>query len=129
MGNATVHDNSLCYNFRAHNFKVDPEALDIVVASGIPLTVITTPVAKQSHFTPEDFARLAATGLQEYEYLAKSAAAGRAFMGYDVSFLYDPLVVHQMNDSSSTELQTIGTTSVTTGISAPIRDAIFAALH
>ena len=72
MGNAIIRNDEYILNYRAHNLKADPEAADIVFSAGIPTTLVTTDVCKQSSISLDEFAELGKAG-GALEMLAKSA--------------------------------------------------------
>ncbi len=114
MGNAIVCEERYHLNYRAHNFKVDPHATDIIFNSGVPITLVTTEVCKQNHFTRDDFKRLAESGEPLLEYLAMAAEQWLSQSIHPVAYLYDPLVVHHLIDDDCTEKREYGSARVTT---------------
>ncbi len=113
MGNAvvadhpfTVHNHQMrsLLNYRCHNFKADPEAVDIVMEASIPTTIVTTAVCKENHITLEEIARIDAH-LQNpaTAYIRSAAQRWLPFIGYEKAFLYDPLVLHHAIDLQVTE--------------------------
>ncbi|MBI5389862.1 nucleoside hydrolase [Candidatus Woesearchaeota archaeon] len=121
MGNATICGcGEYHLNFRAHNFKVDPEAVDVVFASSIPKTLITTPIAKQSLITPEDIRSW--RGNSVGNYLADTAEHWLAFSKYDCAFLYDPLVIHHTFDYDITAKSSYHLLAITTSAAPHFAD-------
>jgi purine nucleosidase len=113
MGNASLCGDTYHLQYRAHNLKVDPEAADVVFESSVPRTIITTPVAKQNYLRRYQLERLQDTNLH---HLYEESVRWLDFIGYDVVYLYDPLVVHHTFDSSITTRVQCGVTSITTHV-------------
>lgn len=105
-------------NYRSHNFKVDPHAVDIVFAADVPKTIITTDVCKKNHFASDDFDKLNKPWNSVMAYLRASWENWADYSMYDVAYLYDPLVIHHLIDDSVTEKKAYddGKVRVTTGI-------------
>ncbi len=114
MGNAIVCDDTYHLNYRAHNFKVDPHATDIIFNSGVPITLVTTDVCKQNQFTTDDFSRFAKSDEPMLKYLALAAEQWLEHSIHPVAYLYDPLVVHHLVDDSCTEKKVYGSVRITT---------------
>ncbi len=114
MGNAICCDNRFHLNYRAHNFKVDPHATDLVFQSGAPITIVTTEVCKQNYFTREDFQQMAKSGEPLLSYLDLAARQWLELSIHPVSYLYDPLVVQHVIDDRCTEKRQYGSVRVTT---------------
>ncbi len=95
MGNLHLTPNNQHYflNYRTHNFKVDPEAADIVFATSTPKTIITTAQGKQHYLTRDDLERLNQQDPLEH-YLYQAAHDHLHFMESDKVYLYDPLTIH-----------------------------------
>ena len=111
MGHAHLADNTYFPNFRAHNFKVDPEAVDIVLSTSMPKTIITTPVCKKNYLTKDELNSL--HGNPSFEYIRTTAFEWLDYIRYDVACLYDPLVIHHHLDQTITEKRTYGNTAIT----------------
>ncbi len=114
MGNAIVCNDAYHLNYRAHNFKVDPHAVDLIFKSGIPITIVTSDVCKQNHFTEEDFQRLKKSGEPLLEYLGMAGEQWLTQSIHPVAYLYDPLVIHHLVDYTCTEKRVYGSVRVTT---------------
>ena len=96
MGRADYIDTKagpqIYLNYRPHNFKVDPEAVDIVFESEIKKVVIPTILAKQNWLTRVDFASLPKTDPAE-EYPSSEGTRWLNRIGHENAYLYDPLTV------------------------------------
>lgn len=116
MGNAIRCEDTYHLNYRAHNFKVDPEAADAVLALPIPKILVTTEVSKQLPITRAELGDLERTGDATLQYLARSARAWMQYISYDTAFLYDPLVLEHARDPSVTTRATYGSLQITTAV-------------
>lgn len=82
-GNATPHAE--------YNFWLDPEAADIVCASGVPITLVTIETARPVSATPARIDRIAAAGTKIAGHVA---ALLRAYVHESkADALFDPLVM------------------------------------
>ncbi|MBI2574943.1 nucleoside hydrolase [Candidatus Woesearchaeota archaeon] len=126
MGNAIITPGAFYINYRAHNFKVDPEAVDIVFASPAPITIVTTEVCKKSSLTREDFGLIKSGGVPA-SASAYIHAAAQSWMGkaeQDCAYLYDPLVVHHFADSAITEKAVYGNVSIITDVNPGFKEIL-----
>jgi purine nucleosidase len=112
MGNAILHEGEIIRNYRSHNFKVDPEAVDIVFSSGIPITIVSTEVCKTQAYTLQQIKDLA--DKPELRYLKDSATAGLGFWNAKGSYFYDPFTVAHYIRPEITEKYTRGNITLTT---------------
>ncbi|MBI1969870.1 nucleoside hydrolase [Candidatus Woesearchaeota archaeon] len=125
MGNALLCGDTYHLNYRAHNFKADPEAADIVLAAAVPKIkiIVTTEVCKKSWLTKEDFERLREQGhVGAYLYAAAQNWLRKSM--YDVAYLYDPLVVHHHVDAEMTTRVKHGTVEITTDVQKHFKQQI-----
>jgi len=119
MGNAIMRENEYFINYRAHNFKVDPEAVDIVIATAIPKTIVTTEIARRNSITYDDIDKIEKTG-KVGKSLADAARFWMKKVNYTVSHMYDPLTVAHHLDMDLTERKDYkDETSITTGMKKP----------
>ena len=116
MGNAITTKEALHINYRAHNFKVDPEAVDIVMSANVRKTIVTTKVCKVNFLTSEDLDAIKRVGQQATNYLYAESHAWMKHINYKVAYLYDPLVVHHHLDETVTEKIRYGNTAITTTV-------------
>ncbi|MBT3406272.1 nucleoside hydrolase [Candidatus Woesearchaeota archaeon] len=119
MGNAVVRSSEYFINYRSHNFKVDPEAVDIVMAAEVDKTIVTTGVCKLNFLTSEDLQQMGKHPSQAVKYLAAAAQEWMDYISYPVAYLYDPLTVHHHIDQRVTSQVCYAAqrTSVTTHVS------------
>lgn len=112
MGNAITCGDHLHLNYRSHNFKVDPEAIDAVMEAKVPKTIITTQICKRNKLLPSELEELKATGNPVLGYIHDAAIEWMKFIKYDCVYLYDPLVVQHHLDPSVTQRQNYNGTMV-----------------
>lgn len=101
-------------NKEKHNCRVDPVAVDVIFASGIPLKILTTEVAKTVYFTRDDFRRLPDNQL--FRAIRQNAEDYLKLRGRDEAFLYDPLTVMMITRPGFFRMETKGQISITTGV-------------
>ncbi|QGZ49760.1 MULTISPECIES: nucleoside hydrolase [Streptomyces] len=86
------------------NILCDPEAADIVFASGLPITMFGLNATHQVRATPDVVARIAALGTPLgklcVELLTYFAGSYREVYGFDAPPLHDPLTVAHLIDPS-----------------------------
>ncbi len=126
MGNAIIDNGTWYLNYRAFNFKVDPEAVDIIIESDVPKTIITTGVAKQTFLLRNELATL--PNNPAFDYIRRAAKAHMDVIGYDRVFCYDPLVIHHCIDDDITEKTQFGDVRVTTGLKKDFKKQLTLAL-
>ncbi|MER7519938.1 nucleoside hydrolase [Streptomyces sp. NPDC126499] len=106
MGGSTGRGNTT----PAAEFNVlcDPEAADIVLGSGLPVTMFGLDVTHQARATPEVVARIAALGTPLsrlcVDLLTYFASTYREVYGFDAPPLHDPLTVAHLIDPSLVRL-------------------------
>lgn len=103
MGNAIVTPDKYFLNYRAYNLKVDPEAAGIVLASGTPITIVTTEICKKNYLSKEELESLKQLNHPVFYYIADTGKRWLNFINYEQAYLYDPLVVHHYLDDKVTE--------------------------
>ncbi len=113
MGNAILRPTEYIINYRAHNFKVDPEAVDIVFATATPKTIVTTEVCKKASLSKADFEQVRQKRTPATDYIYAAAMAWMQKIEHDQAHLYDPLVIHQAIESDATTLLRYGNVAVT----------------
>jgi len=126
MGSATVDGNKHYMNYRAHNFKVDPEAVDIVMEADVQKTIITTGVSKVTYLLRNELAKL--PNNPAFDYIRRAAKAHMDAIGYDRVFCYDPLVIQHCIDDAVTEKAVFGNVRVTTGLKKDFKKQLTLAL-
>lgn len=113
MGNALLHKDMFFINYRAHNFKVDPEAVDIVMNTNIKKTIITTEVSKKNYLTDDDFRTINSLQNGVSDYICKSVKEWQKAIKCNLAYLYDPLTLYHIIDYDITKKKTIDNTMVT----------------
>ncbi len=100
MGGSTGRGNVTPY--AEFNIHVDPEAADIVIASGLPVTMCGLNVTHQALATGEVLARIAALGTPLaricVDLLTFFADSYRRVFGFDAPPLHDPVAVARVID-------------------------------
>lgn len=114
MGNAIVARDNYYINFRAHNFKVDPEAVDIIFAAPVRKTIITTEVSKMNYLTRNELSNLVDGELGRY--ITEAGIFGLDRVGYENAHLYDPLALAHHSEKGLTERVRFGDIEITTGM-------------
>ncbi|MEU9861824.1 nucleoside hydrolase [Streptomyces sp. NPDC047971] len=101
------------------NILCDPEAADIVFASGVPITMFGLNATHQAQATPDVISRIAALGTPLarlcIELLTFFAATYREVYGFDAPPLHDPLTVAHLIDPSLISLVRAAVTIELTG--------------
>lgn len=128
MGNALLRQDEYILNYRCHNFKVDPEAVDIVFASAIPKTIITTEIGKRQGLTREQLHLLAESTQPALQYLGKSAKDWLDFIEHEKAYLYDPLVIQHCIDPTLTTKRYYGKDAVTIDVKEGFDKLVFETL-
>lgn len=129
MGNALECEHHFHLNYRAHNFKVDPEAVDIVMNTTIPKTIVTTQVCKKIYLTKEELTCWQNTTDPLLKYLSTTAQTWMNFINYDCAYLYDPLVVHHAIDSSITSQKQYEHVSITSDVKPEFKETFLKTLQ
>jgi purine nucleosidase len=91
MGGATDPAGGNVTQYAEANFHVDPEAADVVLAAGLPITLVTIETARPVHATPSRIALLEQTGTRAAKTIARLLTVYVAKSQADS--LFDPLVV------------------------------------
>jgi inosine-uridine nucleoside N-ribohydrolase len=91
MGGATRPEGGNATPHAEYNFWLDPEAADIVCASGVPITLVTIETARPVSATPARIARIEAAGSKVAGHVANLL---RAYVHESkADALFDPLVM------------------------------------
>jgi inosine-uridine nucleoside N-ribohydrolase len=104
MGNVIITPDNYYLNYRAHNFKVDPEAADIVFGKAVKKTVITTEASKKAWFTIEELLDFEKHDCFAAKYIANASKDWLDLSKSNIASLYDPLVVDSMLYSQAEEV-------------------------
>ncbi len=106
MGGSTERGNTT--PAAEFNILCDPEAADIVLRSGLPVTMFGLNATHQVRATPEVVARIAALGTPLsrlcVELLTYFASTYREVFGFDAPPLHDPLTVAHLIDPAVSRL-------------------------
>ncbi len=129
MGNAITTPENYFLNYRAYNLKVDPEAADIVFASGVPITVVTTEICKKNYLNKEELENLKQLKHPVFDYIADTGKRWLNFINYEQVFLYDPLVVHHYLNDNVTEKRDYGLVRVSTGVDVLFKERVLGVLR
>lgn len=129
MGNAIVTPEHYFLNYRAYNLKVDPEAADIIFASGAPITIVTTEICKKNYLSKEELESLKQLKHPAFDYIADTGKKWLNFINYEQVFLYDPLVVQHYLDDKVTEKKEYGLVRVTTGVDVLFKENLLEVLR
>ena len=122
MGNAIECVHTYHLNYRAHNFKADPEAIDIVINTTTPKTILTTQVCKKNHLNLEELDAWCNTTNPLLQYLGTTAKVWMKYINYDVAYLYDPLVIHHAIDPTITSKRSYEHVNITTDVNPKFKD-------
>lgn len=115
MGGSTTRGNITAY--AEFNAWVDPEAIDVVVQSGIPFTMVGLNITHQALITEEVLARIAAIGNETSDFgvqllrffnstyeAAEGMAAGPLHDPITIALLADPAVVESVESHVDVEV-------------------------
>lgn len=91
MGGVVRGAGSLDLPYVEHNIRCDPEAAQIVFASGLPITLVPLDVTTRVRITPDGVARIAAAGTPFHAAVADQVARYPRFGRLGHTFLHDPL--------------------------------------
>jgi len=91
MGGVVRGPGSLDLPYVEHNIRCDPEAAQIVFASGLPITLVPLDVTTRVRITSEGVARIAAAGTPFHIAVADQVARYPRFGRLGYTFLHDPL--------------------------------------
>lgn len=78
---------------REHNAAVDPEAIDIVVRSGIPVLLVGLNVTQQTWLTLENLAQISSCGNRLSSFMYDMTRQWFEVVGKDAVNMHDPLAV------------------------------------
>ncbi len=129
MGGAKIKGERVKPDYTSHNFKVDPEAADIVLAADMPITIVTKQVSKKNYFTREQFNTLSKNGDPVMQYLRHAAKQWLDFSGKKVAYLYDPLTLFHVIDEGITTKEKIGNFSITTDVDKIFKQRLISVLE
>jgi purine nucleosidase len=91
MGGVVGGANALHLPWTEHNFRSDPEAARMVLASGAPITIVPLDVTTQIRIRPEDVARIRAVGTSFHAVVADQIERYPAYRQRGWTYLHDPL--------------------------------------
>lgn len=90
MGGVIGGVGSLDLPWTEHNFRSDPEAAQIVLRSGAPLTIVPLDVTTQVRIWPADTARIYAAGDRFHRAVADQIARYPRYQARGWTYLHDP---------------------------------------
>src|SRR5687768_12452474 len=93
MGGSIRGPQSLHLPFVEHNIRCDPEAAQIVFASGIPLSLVPLDVTLRVSIRPADVARIRTAGTPYHHAVAEQVDRYPRFGHLGHTYLHDPLAV------------------------------------
>ena len=93
MGGSIRGPQSLHLPFVEHNIRCDPEAAQIVFASGIPLSLVPLDVTLRVSIRPADVARIRAAGTPYHHAVAEQVDRYPRFGQLGHTYLHDPLAI------------------------------------
>jgi purine nucleosidase len=88
-----------------HNFRSDPEAAQIALSAGAPVTIVPLDVTTQVRIRPPDLERIRASGSAFHQAVADQVALYPPFIQRGWGYLHDPLAVAAMIDPSLVTLE------------------------
>lgn len=91
MGGVVRGPGSLDLPYVEHNIRCDPEAAQIVFASGLPITLVPLDVTTRVRIDREGVARIAAAGTPFHAAVADQVARYPRFGRLGYTYLHDPL--------------------------------------
>jgi len=91
MGGVIRGSGSLGLPYVEHNIRCDPEAAQIVFASGLPITLVPLDVTTRVRIDRDGVARIAAAGTPFHAAVADQVARYPRFGRLGYTFLHDPL--------------------------------------
>ncbi len=91
MGGVVRGPGSLDLPYVEHNIRCDPEAAQIVFASGLPITLVPLDVTMRVRINRDGMARIAAAGTPFHAAVADQVARYPRFGRLGYTFLHDPL--------------------------------------
>jgi len=116
MGGVLEKSGRYYPNYEKHNFKVDPDATDIVFHARVPVTILTTEVAKTVWMTYEEFEQFPKT--QVFDYIRQNAKDILAARKQENAYMYDPLTIMMLVHPEYFSTKTKKNITVTTSINA-----------
>ncbi len=122
MNRGKEKDGKFLFNKDAHNTKADPDAASIVFNSGVPITLITTELSKQTYLTMKDFEAMLKRGEPWSELVYQNALNWLRNSRYHVSYLYDPLTVAVAENPAIVSTERYGNIEVATGLKIDFKD-------
>ncbi len=93
MGGVVGGTNALHLPWTEHNFRSDPEAAQIVLASGAPMAIVPLDVTTQVRIRTVGVARLAAADTPFHVAVADQIRRYPRYREYGWTYLHDPLAV------------------------------------
>lgn len=93
MGGVIGGKNALHLPWTEHNFRADPEAAQIVLASGAPMAIVPLDITTQVRIRPVGVARIAAADTPFHIAVADQVRQYPRYQANGWTYLHDPLAV------------------------------------
>ncbi len=122
MNRVSGNGETFVLDHESHNTKADPKAAEVIFESGVPITLITTELSKQTYLTMDDFKCLRKSGALWSEMVYQNAKNWLKFSRYDVSYLYDPLTIAVAEDSSIVSTRKTGNLEIATELNVDFKE-------
>lgn len=105
MGGALRGANDLHLPYAEHNIRCDPEAADVVLRSGAPITLVPLDVTTRVRIGQDGVDRLRAIGDPFHDAVATQVELYPRFASQGSTFLHDPLAVALLVEPTLVELE------------------------
>jgi purine nucleosidase len=100
MGGVVGGKDALHLPWTEHNFRCDPEAAQIALTAGAPLTIVPLDVTTRVCIRPADLERIRAAGDAYHQAVAGQVSLYPHFVQRGWAYLHDPLAVAALIDPS-----------------------------
>ncbi len=116
MGGVVGGAGALHLPWVEHNFRCDPEAAQIVLASGAPIRIVLLDVTTQVRIRPEDTARIRAAGDPFHRAIADQIDLYSRYQQRGWTYLHDPLAAATVIESTLVKWEPVHAVVETGGI-------------
>jgi purine nucleosidase len=107
MGGVVGGAHALHLPWTEHNFRSDPEAAQIVLSAGAPVTIVPLDITTQLRIRPHDLERIRAAGDAYHRALAGQVSLYPPFVGRGWAYLHDPLAVAALIEPSLVKIEAL----------------------